>query len=258
MKNKSSNPQGKKTLTGKPSLSSSSASTRASTLLSKYSKVLPLTRIYMSLCCLLTFLSLLLGEEMSQGLFAYTKESFPFQPWRYVTAASFLGPPSIQSLMSVYYLYEYGSTLEKTFGTSDFLAFLLSQVFLLSTLAGIFMTPFFANSVVTAMLHVLSRQLPHQNVKWLIFTVPYWTLPYGLLLSDVLQTQSPASATPHVMGILTGHVFYFFNTVWPKFGGKNWLEAPDFVKRKFDEDGIDRKEKRVKRKRGRGKVLGGS
>lgn len=51
--------------------------------------------------------------------------------------------------MSIYYLYEYGSTLEKAFGTSDFLAFLVSQVGMLSVLAGVFMTPFFANSVIT-------------------------------------------------------------------------------------------------------------
>jgi len=160
--------------------------------------------------------------------------------------------------MSIYYLYEYGSTLEKAFGTSDFLAFLVSQVGMLSVLAGVFMTPFFANSVITAMLHVLSRQLPYQNVKWLIFTVPYWTLPYGLLLSDVLQTQSASSATPHIMGILTGHVFFFFKEVWPKFGGRNWMEAPMGLKRKMDEDGVERGGKKVKRKRRKGKVLGSS
>ncbi|GMH60573.1 hypothetical protein TrRE_jg6546, partial [Triparma retinervis] len=192
----------------------------------------------MTICGTLSILSLLMGEELSQGLFALTPQTLPFQPWRFVTAASFLGPPAISSLMSIYYLYEYGSNLERTFGTSTFLLFLLSQVFLLSILSSLFMTPFFANSVVTAMLHVLSRQMPHESVKWLVFTVPYWTLPFGLMAADVLQQQSGAAALPHVMGIITGHFYHFHTKIWPRMGGREWLKPPDWVKGRLDEDGI--------------------
>merc|ERR1719350_2786803 len=112
--------------------------------------------------------------------------------------------------MCTYYLFEYGSSLERAFGTAQHFIFLLGQVFLLSFWCSLLGVPFFANSIVTAMLHVLSRSMPNQQVKWLIFTVPYWTLPYGLLCSDVLQSGNVMAAMPHILGIITGH-FYFFH-----------------------------------------------
>lgn len=248
-----------RTLSGKPSLRNASKQSKsaANDILQRYSKVLPLTRIYMTICSTLTILSLLLGEELSQGLFALTPSTFPFQPWRVLTAGSFLGPPSISSLMSVYYLYEYGSNLERTFGTSTFLLFVTVQMGLLAVLAKLFMTPFFANSVITAMLHVLSRQEPFQKVKWLVFTVPYWTLPFGLMASDVLQQQSGAAALPHVMGIITGHFYHFHTKIWPRLGGSEWLVPPDWVRGTLDEDGVLKgTERKIKRKRGKGVKLG--
>ena len=194
--------------------------------------------------------------------------------------------------MSVYYLYEYGSNLERTFGTSTFLLFVTVQMGLLAVLAKLFMTPFFANSVITAMLHVLSRQEPFQKVrgkvgketkqtlelsvppsmlapppnpappfspqvKWLVFTVPYWTLPFGLMASDVLQQQSGAAALPHVMGIITGHFYHFHTKIWPRLGGSEWLVPPDWVRGTLDEDGVLKgTERKIKRKRGKGVKLG--
>ena len=109
------------------------------------------------------------------------------------------------------------------------------------------------------MLHVLSRSMPNQKVKWLIFTVPYWTLPLGLMASDVLQAKNITSSIPHIMGMLTGHMYYFHKYVWPKLGGEDWLSPPDFLVKRFDPDA--KKEKinaalKAKRKRGKGRRLG--
>ncbi len=128
----------------------------------------------------------------------------------------------------------------------------------------LFGQPFFAPSVVTSMLHVLSRSMPHQKVKWLIFTVPYWSLPYGLMASDVLQGGAGA-ALPHVLGILSGHFYYFHKFVWPKMGGVDWLVAPDFLVRRLEGgsgSGSDVGRKSVenalkKRKKGKGRKLSG-
>ena len=100
-------------------LSSAKSKSAANDLLAKYSKVLPVTRVVISICTGLTVLSALLGPEMSQALFAFSPAYLmSFQFWRLVTAATYLGPPSISSLMSVYNLYEYGSNLERAFGRS--------------------------------------------------------------------------------------------------------------------------------------------
>jgi hypothetical protein len=79
--------------------------------------------------------------------------------------------------------------------------------------------------------------MPTQQVKWLIFTVPYWTLPYGLMASDVLQSGQVSSAIPHILGIVSGHVYHFHKVIWPKMDmGEDWLIAPDFLRRRLDVD----------------------
>lgn len=202
----------------------------------KYRKILPLTRIYITMVGVATLLGLILGDELTQALLALDpmRVFYGFELWRPLTAACFLGPPSIGWLMNGYYLFEYGSSLERAYGTAQHLMFLLTQVCMLSILSVLTGQPFFASSVITAMLHVLSRAMPHQNVKWLVFTVPYWSLPYGLMATDVLQAQSAMAALPHILGILSGHFYHFHKFIWPKMGGEDWLVAPDFVRSRFD------------------------
>mmetsp|Transcript_42001 Transcript_42001/g.62167 ORF Transcript_42001/g.62167 Transcript_42001/m.62167 type:complete len:198 (-) Transcript_42001:361-954(-) len=186
--------------------------------------------------------------------------------WRPFTAACFLGPPSLNWVFSGYHLYEYGSSLERAFGTPQQLIFLITQVFSLSILALLLGQPFFGQSVITAMLHVLSRATPTQQVKWLVFPVPFWSLPYCLMAADLLQAKFDLNAAvPHIMGILAGHFYQFHKYVWPKIGGEDWLVAPDFLVRWLDPQAKkDAAKKAVNealsksRKRGKGRKLGGS
>lgn len=229
----------------------------------KYKAILPLTRLYITLVGISTLLGTILGDEAAQVILGLDpiRTVYGFELWRPLTAASFLGPPSIGWLMSAYYLYEYGSSLERVYGTAQHCIFLLGQVVLLSAYSMLFGQPFFGTSMITAMLHVLSRSMPHQKVKWLIFTVPYWSLPYGLMASDVLQGGA-AAALPHVLGILSGHFYYFNKYIWPKMGGEDWLVAPEWLSRRLDPNSSsDAGRKSVenalkKRKKGKGRKLG--
>jgi len=239
----------------------------SSDMLTKYKSILPLTRIYITMVGVVTLLGLVLGEEMSQGLLALDpiRTVYGLELWRPITAACFFGPPSIGWLMNAYYLFEYGSSLARAFGTAQHLLFLFLQITFLSICSAIFGQPFFSQSVITSMLHVLSRSMPNQKVKWLIFTVPYWTLPYGLMASDVLQSGNAMAALPHVLGILSGHLYYFHKNVWPKMdGGEDWLTPPEFLRRRIDGDygGESNPKESISnaskaRKKGRGKKLGG-
>ena len=262
-----------KTATGKQKVRGSvkedpAEASAVSDTLKKYKAILPLTRIYITMVGIVTLLGLALGDEMSQGLLALDpiRTVYGLELWRPITAACFLGPPSIGWLMNAYYLFEYGSSLERGFGTSQHLLFLTIQIAFLSICSAFFGQPFFVQSVITSMLHVLSRSMPNQKVKWLIFTVPYWTLPYGLMASDVLQAGNAAAALPHVLGILSGHLYFFHKNVWPKIGGEDWLVPPKFLSSRLDgEGGGDGRSKSKEsisaalkaRKKGRGKKLGG-
>jgi len=235
-----------------------------STTMQKYKKILPLTRIHITMVAISTCLGLILGEELTQGLLALDpiRTIYGMQLWRPLTAASFLGPPSVGWLMSCYFLFQYGSTLERAYGTPQHLVFLLTQIVILSVFSLLLGQPFFASSMITAMLHVLSRAMPHQKVKWLVFTVPYWSLPYGLMATDVLQAQSAMAALPHILGILSGHFYQFHKFIWPKLGGEDWLVAPDVAVNRLDPDARkstakENVSKALKaRKRSKGRKLG--
>jgi membrane associated rhomboid family serine protease len=257
-----------KTATGGTKVSGSHVKTSASKMsatMSKYKAILPLTRLYITLVTIFTIIGTILGDELTQALLALdpTRFIYGLELWRPLTAACFLGKPSIGWLFSTYFLYEYGSSLERSFGTAQHFVFLLGQVIFLSIASMLLGIPFFANSVITAMLHVLSRSMPHQKVKWLIFTVPYWSLPYGNMASDVLQSGSAASAVPHILGILSGHFYYFHKFIWPKTGGEDWLAAPQFLVNWLDptSNQLSVSKKSIenalkKRKKGQGRKLG--
>jgi Derlin-1 len=252
-----------KSATGKKKVGAALEKEKPSALadtMQKYKKILPLTRMYITMVAVATILGLILGEELTQGLLALDpmRVIYGMELWRPITAACFLGPPSIGWLMNGYYLFEYGSTLERAYGTPQHLMFLLSQVVTLSIFSILFGQPFFASSMITAMLHVLSRSMPYQKVKWLVFTVPYWSLPYGLMATDVLQAQSATAALPHVLGILSGHFYHFHKFIWPKMGGEDWMAAPDFVVNRLDPNARILKETvtKVTRKRSKGRKLG--
>lgn len=233
--------------------------------LRKYRAILPLTRFYISAVVIVTLIGAILGEENAAAVLAIDplRVIYGLELWRPLTAAAFLGKPSLSWLMSAYYLFEYGTNLERVTGTAQHLVFLLVQLVSLSGLSMMLGQPFFAASVITSKLHVMSRSVPHQQVKWLIFTVPYWSLPYGLMLADMLQAGAGA-AVPHVMGILSGHFYYYHKFIWPKMGGEDWLVAPDWLTRRLDPDSVSADTGRKKmeavlknRKKGKGRKLSG-
>ena len=259
--------QGSRTATGKKKVGAKAEADKAKSsaigdTMAKYKKILPLTRIYITMVGSATLLGLILGDELTQGLLAFNpmRVLYGLELWRPFTAASFLGPPSIGWLMSGYYLFEYGSSLERAYGTAQHLIFLLTELVVLSTFSAVLGMPFFAASMITAMLHVLSRSMPNQKVKWLIFTVPYWTLPYGLMASDVLQAGNAMAAMPHIVGILAGHFYHFNKFIWPKVGGEDWLVAPDFLVQRFDPNARKSKDNASSalksKRRGKGRKLG--
>jgi len=268
-KDKITNSSLKKTATGGTSVGLTQKQSAFADSMQKYKSILPMTRIYITLVAATTLLGLILGDELTQSLLALDpiRILYGFQIWRPITAACFLGPPSIGWLFSAYYLFEYGSSLERAYGTAQHIVFLVGQVLMLSFASSLFRMPFFGSSVITAMLHVLSRSMPNQKVQWLIFKVPYWTLPYGQMIADVLQTQSATAALPHILGIITGHFYFFHRFIWPKIGGEDWLIAPSFLAKKFDPNYYDSSEKDnegkrsietalKQRRKGMGRMLG--
>jgi Derlin-2/3 len=80
-------------------------------------------------------------------------------------------------------------------------------------------------------VYIWSRRNPFIRLNFIglfVFSAPF--LPWVLLgFSLLLNNNFPMS---DMMGIAVGHVYYFFEDVWPlerNSGGRRWLKTPRVV-----------------------------
>jgi Derlin-2/3 len=82
----------------------------------------------------------------------------------------------------------------------------------------------------TALVYLWSRLNP--SVRLSLFgvvtiTAPY--LPYALVMLSWALASSWNAVIGDLLGIIVGHVWYFFNRIWKEelgSGKKNWLDTP--------------------------------
>jgi len=91
--------------------------------------------------------------------------------------------------------------------------------------------PFLGSPLAFTLVYIWSRRNPSIPLNFLglfVFTAPY--LPWVLLgFTLLLNSHFP---TGDLMGIAVGHIYYFFEDVWPKevaSGGRRYLETPAFL-----------------------------
>ncbi|CAK4472013.1 unnamed protein product, partial [Aphanomyces euteiches] len=159
------------------------------------------------------------------------------QVWRLVTNFLFFGLFSLDFLFHMYFLVRYSRMLEEgSFRgrTADFLYMLLLGAFFMILVAPFVSVHFLGSSLTFMMVYIWGRRNEHTRLSFLglfPFTAPY--LPWVLLLfSTVLGN----SATIDLIGIFVGHIYYFFEDVYPTIADiRGWrvrrvLETPTFVK----------------------------
>lgn len=142
---------------------------------------------------------------------------FRFQLWRPVTAACFLGTPSMTWATSIFLVIKYGCELEREVGSAAYAKFLILQVLLLVIIGSAAGLPLISESLVTAIIYASSRLHPFADIVFQFGTkIKYWMLPYGLMVVSMLEAKSIAAVIPHVVGVLAAHVHHFFAVVWPR------------------------------------------
>lgn len=247
-----------KTATGKTKIGAKNNKEKPNVFSAFYKSLMPVTKYHAGTAVGLTVAGILLGDELTQQLFSLDpiRSIYGKQIWRFLTAGSYFGPPSMGFLFGIYYLLKYGSDLEKHHGSAQHLILLLTQLVVLSSCCMLLGLPFFATPLITAVLHVLCRTDPHSKVRWFVIEVPFWLLPYGMAITDVCQQQTLTAAVPHILGMLTGHFYEFHKNIWPKVRGEDWLVAPGFVSAVLDPDSVENKADAPKRKRTKGRKLG--
>ncbi|KAG7341550.1 Der1-like family protein [Nitzschia inconspicua] len=251
-----------KTVTGKKKLSKGKEDVESpmADLMAFLMTVPTFTRIYLYGMVFITVLGNLIGEERAHAIFSLDpmRVLFGMEIWRPLTAACFLGKPSMQWVTSLYSVFKYGSQLERSYKGAQFLVFLATTLFLSSMLSTVLGQPFIAQAVITSMLHVLARTTPNETVVWYVMKVPHFTLPYLNALTDCFNAQgSLAAMIPHIIGILAGHFYFFHKVLWPKMErGEDWLIAPDFLVEVVDGKDVTNKDKKKNKRKSGGRKLG--
>ncbi|KAK3811711.1 MAG: Der1-like family-domain-containing protein [Linnemannia elongata] len=171
-----------------------------------------------------------------QLYFNYQLVIYQHQYWRPITTFLYFGPLGLDFVFHMFFLVRYSRMLEEGsfYGrTMDYAWMLFLSAFSLLCLSPFVAMPFLGSPLAFTLVYIWSRRNPSIPLNFLglfVFTAPY--LPWVLLgFTLLLNSHFP---TGDLMGIAVGHIYYFFEDVWPKeqaSGGRRYLQTPSFLTR---------------------------
>jgi len=157
------------------------------------------------------------------------------QYWRLLTTFLYFGPFSIDLLFHVYFLQRYSRLLEESSGRSPahFSWLLLYAMMSLILLSPFVSMPFLGHPLSSTLVYIWSRRNPDTLMSFLGFFVfgAAW-LPWVLIgISFVVHGTIPKD---ELLGVVLGHIWYFFNDVYPPLhAGSRPLDPPMWWRRLF-------------------------
>jgi Derlin-2/3 len=166
-----------------------------------------------------------------------TNDSLTYcQYWRLLTTFLYFGPLSLDLVFHVFFLTRYSRLLEESSGRSpaQFSWLLLYATTCLICLSPLVSMPFLGHPLSSTLVYIWSRRNPDTRLSFLgllVFTAPY--LPWVLMgFSLVVHGTVPKD---EIMGVVIGHVWYFFSDVYPPLhGGSRPFDPPMWWRRIFD------------------------
>ncbi|KAF8946256.1 hypothetical protein BGZ47_000941 [Haplosporangium gracile] len=171
-----------------------------------------------------------------QLYFNYQLVFYQNQYWRPITTFLYFGPLGLDFVFHMFFLVRYSRMLEEGsfYGrTMDYAWMLFLSAISLLCLSPFVAIPFLGSPLAFTLVYIWSRRNPSIPLNFLglfVFTAPY--LPWVLLgFTLLLNSHFP---TGDLMGIAVGHIYYFFEDVWPKeqaSGGRRYLQTPSFLTR---------------------------
>ena len=199
-----------------------------------YKEMPVITRTYLTLSFLTTAGCALEFISPFSVYFNFRLIVYKFQLWRLFTNFLFFGNLSLDFVFHMFFLSRYCRLLEEgSFRgrTADFFYMLLFGAGLLTLIAPFVNIQFLGSSLTFMMVYVWGRR--HQNVNMSFlgmfnFTAPY--LPWVLLIFSVMLGSSPLV---DLLGMVAGHVYYFFEDVYPAMTGRRLLKTPGIIKALF-------------------------
>jgi len=158
------------------------------------------------------------------------------QFWRLVTTFLYFGPLSLDLVFHVFFLTRYSRLLEESSGRSPatFSWLLLYATTCLLCISPLVSMPFLGHPLSSTLVYIWSRRNPETRLSFLgllVFTAPY--LPWVLMgFSLILHGTIPKD---EIMGVVIGHVYYFFSDVYPPLhNGSRPFAPPMWWRRLFE------------------------
>ncbi|GMI42481.1 hypothetical protein TeGR_g11823, partial [Tetraparma gracilis] len=161
-----------------------------------------------------------------------------FHVWKLLTPFTFIGTwgqSGFSTLIGLYMLQQYSSRMElsppNTGGggtTADYL-FLLLIVAALQLLSTLLVPQFFLGaSLYFAVLYIWCKTNHEQQVSIWGFPMKAAVFPFALI---ALHLATGSDYMSDIVGLVTGHCYFFLQEVYPIQSGKDVLRTPDFLVR---------------------------
>ena len=191
-----------------------------------YTQMPIVTRSYLTLSFLTTAGCALEVISPFNVYFNGTLILYKLQLWRLLTNFFFFGSLGLDFVFHMFFLARYCRLLEEgSFHnrTADFFWMLCVGGTLLTACAPFVNIQFLGSSLTFMMVYVWGRRNAYVNMSFLglfNFTAPY--LPWVLLIFSVALGSSPLV---DLLGMLAGHVYYYFEDVYPTLSERRDLEG---------------------------------
>jgi Derlin-2/3 len=155
------------------------------------------------------------------------------QVWRLLTSVTFFGTFSFQFLFQLYFFSSFSSKLEKNeifAQPGDYLFFLLVQILLLDVVSLVLAWPSgfpaLGPSLVFAILYYWSRREPYAQLNFFSFTIKGYQFPFALVFFQLLIG---GNIWVDLLGLASGHIYYFIKEVVPQEYGHTLIKTPGFL-----------------------------
>ncbi|KAF1813262.1 ER membrane protein [Eremomyces bilateralis CBS 781.70] len=173
-----------------------------------------------------------------QLFYSYRAVFHKSQYWRLISTFLYVGPINLDLLFHIFFLQRYCRFLEESSGRSAaHFAWLMAYASItLLCIAPFFSIAFLGSALSSTLVYIWSRRNPDSLLSFLgliVFRAPFlpWVLiAFGVIFSNTVPKDE-------VCGIAVGHVWYYFNDIYPRLHNDHRpLDPPQWWVRLFEGD----------------------
>ncbi|KAJ9628619.1 hypothetical protein H2203_002520 [Taxawa tesnikishii (nom. ined.)] len=159
------------------------------------------------------------------------------QYWRLFTTFVYFGPLNFNLIFHIFFIQRYARMLEESAVSPAHFSWMLAYAATtIVSLAPLFSAAFLGSTLSSTLVYIWSRKHPDMQLSLLglfVFKAPW--LPWIMIaLSVVLHGQWPKD---ELCGMVVGHIYYFFNDIYPAaHNGSRPLDPPAWWRRLFERE----------------------